>query len=264
MGLCLMSGMIDLSVGSTAGFASIIFGDAMKNWGWDFIPAVLLGVGVGAIVGAFNALVILKFKVTPFIATISSMFMVRGLATAWAKGFTIYPLPPGPLEVGYATPLGVSWAFVVFLAVCLIAWVVMAYTLAGLYIRATGSDIEVASWTEVPIYKVHTGVLMTVGMLAAVAGIFVSCMLNAGTSQAGTGWEFMAITSCAIGGVSLFGYEGSIFGLFCGCAVMQVLQNGIILLGVSAYLQVVLIGAVLLIAITLDVKRRTYLNLEKI
>ena len=89
-------------------------------------------------------------------------------------------------------------------------------------------------------------------------------MLNAGAPTVGTGWEFTAITACAIGGVSLFGYHGNMFGLFCGLAVIQVIQNGIVMIGVSPYLQSVFVGAILLIAMAVDVRRRTYLNLDRV
>jgi ribose transport system permease protein len=264
MGLCLISGIIDLSVGATAGFVTMWFSTSLTNWHWPVALAVITSLCIGAAFGLFNAFVILKLKVTPFIATISTMFIYRGMATAWTNGFQVYPLPEGMNEFGMLEPLGVNWAFVIFVILAVAAYIVLDHTVFGLEIRATGSDYEVAKVTEVRYILVHVMVLMCVGVLAAIAGMLLSMMLNAGIPTAGTGWEFMAITACAIGGVSLFGYEGSIFGIVCGLLVMQVLQNGIIMIGVNPYLQTSVIGLVLLLAITLDVKRRTYLNLESL
>lgn len=264
MALCLISGMIDLSVGGTAGLASVIFAKGMYTWGMAFVPAILLGLLTGVVVGMVNSFIILKLKVTPFIATISMMFVLRGLANWVSNGYSIYPLPEGPSTLGNATPLGVSWAFIAFLVILAVAAYVLSRTVFGLCMRATGSDREVARWTEVPVNTVNTVTFVTVATLAALSGIFLSCMLNSGVPTAGTGWELTAITACAIGGVSLFGYEGSMFGLFCGLALLQVLQNGILMIGVSPYLQVVVVGIVLLISMILDVRRRAYLNLEKL
>lgn len=190
--------------------------------------------------------------------------MVKGISLAWKKGFLIYPLPDGIADLGMLKPFGISIAFICLVAITIIAWFILEKTVFGLEIRATGSDYEVAKVTEVRYRLIHTSLLIGVGVLAAISGIFLSFVLNAGAPNVGEGWEFAAITACAIGGISLFGYEGSIPGIFLGLLVIQVLSNGIVMIGVSAFFQQVVLGAVLLTAIILDVKRRAYLNLEKI
>lgn len=264
MGLCLISGVMDLSVGATAAFSSVFLASALVYWSLPLWLALVLTVACGALIGLFNSVVILNLHVTPFIATIASMFMVKGLALAWNKGFVISPLPGNLVEVGMARPLGVSWPFWLMVALMVGAYIMLEHSVFGLEIKATGSDYEVAKVTEVRYILVHRVLLAVVGGLAALAGIFSSFMLNSGHPNVGTGWEFAAITACAIGGVSLYGYEGSIFGIFCGLLVVQVLQNGIVLAGVSPYLQTVVVGLVLLVAIALDVRRRRYLNLESL
>ena len=264
MALCLMSGIIDLSVGSTSALASVIFGTAIRDWGISIAPAVVLGLLAGAVVGIVNSFIILRLKITPFIATISMMFIVRGLANWVSNGYNIYPLSDQVLAIGGARPLGISWAFWAFVVCAIIAHLILQYSLLGLLIRAVGSDREVAICTEVDVDKINTITLMTISLLAAIAGIFISVMINAGSPTVGVGWEFTAITACAIGGVSLFGYHGTIFGLFCGLAVTQVVQNGIVMIGISPYFQSVVVGAILLVAMVVDVRRRTYLDLDKI
>jgi len=264
MALCLISGVIDLSVGSTAAFASVMFGRSLALWHFDFVTSILITLSIAVVIGLFNSFVILKMKVTPFIATISMMFVVRGLANFASNGYSIYPLSEQALTLGYAKPLGVSWAFVAFLIIITIAHIVMEYSLFGLLTRATGSDREVAICTEVDVDKVNAINLVAISLLAGIAGIFISFMLNAGAPTVGTGWEFTAITACAIGGVSLFGYHGNMFGLFCGLAVIQVIQNGIVMIGVSPHLQSVFVGGILLIAMAVDVRRRAYLNLDRV
>jgi len=264
MATCLMSGVLDLSVGSTSALASVVFGSAIRDWGFELLPAIGLGLLMGVLVGAINSFVILKLKITPFIATISMMFIVRGLANWVSNGYNIYPLSDQVLALGYARPLGVSWAFWAFVVLAILTHLVLQYSLFGLLIRAVGSDREVAMCTEVNVDRVNTITLVSVSVLAAVAGIFISFVINAGSPTVGSGWEFTAITACAIGGISLFGYHGSIFGLFCGLAVIQIMQNGIVMLGVSPYLQNVVVGAILIIAMMIDVRRRAYLDLDKI
>jgi ribose/xylose/arabinose/galactoside ABC-type transport system permease subunit len=116
----------------------------------------------------------------------------------------------------------------------------------------------------VNVDQINTFTLIAISILAAVSGIFISFVINAGSPTIGAGWEFTAITACAIGGVSLFGYHGSIFGLFCGLLVIQIIQNGIVMMGVSPYLQSVVVGAILLAAMFIDVRRRNYLDLDRI
>jgi len=262
MAFCLISGIIDLSVGSTAALSSVILGAAMKFYGLPLGAGIGLALVAGAVVGAVNSLVILKLKVTPFIATISMMFIVRGVANWVSNGYSIYPLPDTVLSIGQARPFGVSWAFIAFVVIAIVADLILRFSLTGFLFRAVGSDREVAECTEVDVDYINTLGLVGISMLAAIAGVFISFMTNAGSPTVGVGWEFTAITACAIGGVSLFGYHGSISGLFCGLAVIQVIQNGIVMMGVSPYLQGVVVGAILLAAMYADIKRRTYLDLE--
>ena len=262
MGLCLMSGVIDLSAGATAALASVLFSKAMVEWGISLPVAIVLALATGALVGLVNAFIIIKLKVTPFIATIASQFMIRGLALAWTRGFIVYPLPGRIGEIGMLRPFGVSVGFIVMLVIAAGAWYLLNHTVLGLEIKATGSDYEIAKITEVRYVLVHVFVLTLVGVLSAVAGVLLSFVLNGGTPNVGLGWEFTAITACAIGGVSLMGYEGSIEGIIFGLLVVYVLQNGVVVIGVSVFLQNVVIGFVLLVAVVLDVRRRRFLNLE--
>lgn len=264
MAFCLISGVIDLSVGSTAALSCVMFGRAMYFWNFSIGSAALLALGISLAIGLINSFVILKLRVTPFIATISMMFIARGLANYASNGYSIYPLPEPVLTIGYLKPLGVSVAFVVFLIVLTLGHVILTYTLFGLKTRATGSDREIAICTEVEVDRVNMVNLLMASGLAGVAGVLIACLMNAGSPTVGSGWEFAAITACAIGGVSLFGYYGNMFGLFCGLALVQAINNGIVLVGVNPYLQNVVVGLLLLAAMYLDVKRRTYLNLDKI
>jgi len=218
----------------------------------------------GAIVGIINSFIILKLKVNPFIATISMMFVIRSVSNWLSNGYSIYPLSDRVLSIGEAQPLGVSWAFWLFVGFAILAELILRFSLFGLLLRAVGSDREVAKCTEVNVNQVNTVGLIAISLLAVIAGIAISCMTNAGSPTVGSGWEFTAITACVIGGVSLFGYNGDMLGLFCGLAVIQVINNGIVMIGVNPYLQGVVIGAILLAAMAVEIKRRSWLDLETI
>ena len=264
MAICLISGVIDLSVGATAALSSVLFGLMLRDYGQSLLVAVLACIACGIVIGIVNAFVILKLKVNPFITTISTMFVIRSIASWASNGYSVYPLPDGILSIGEAKPLGVSWAFWIFIGFAILAELVLRFSLFGLLLRAVGSDREVARCTEVNVTQVNTVGLVVVSVLAVVAGIAISCMTNAGSPTVGSGWEFTAITACAIGGVSLFGYHGNMFGLFCGIAVIQVINNGIVMIGINPYLQGVVIGAILLTAMAVEIKRRSWLDLETI
>jgi ribose transport system permease protein len=262
MALCLISGVIDLSVGATVGLTSVIFAEVSTKYGLPLIPSAVIAIGVGLLVGYINGAIVTKLKITPFITTICSMYMIRGLASWISNGYTIYPLPKEFSIIGNAQPLGVSWAFIIMLILMVVGTIAINQTVWGLTVRAVGSDKESAACTEVNVGSVHRSVFVITGGLAGLAGVMVSMMLDSGVPSAGTGWELIIIAGCAIGGISLFGYEGSFFGLFCGLLTMQVIQNGIVVIGVSPYSQTVVIGGILLVAMILEVRRRRWLNLE--
>ena len=264
MALCLISGIIDLSVGSTAALSSVLFGYSLTRLDLSILPAIGIALFASVLIGIFNSFMILKLKIIPFIATISTMFIIRGIANFISSGYQIYPLPDGILAIGSARPFGVSWAFVVFVVIGIVAEIILQFSLLGWLFRAVGSDREIARCTEVNVNQINTIGLISISVLAAISGILISCMMNSGSPTVGSGWEFTAITACAIGGISLFGFHGSIFGLFCGMAVIQVVQNGIVMLGVSPYLQIVVVGLILLMAMYFDIKRRSYLDLDVI
>jgi ribose transport system permease protein len=148
--------------------------------------------------------------------------------------------------------------------VMIVVALVLYFSVWGLEVRAIGSDIESAYCTEVNVKKVRSSVFVVSGGLAALSGVLVSLILNTGNFTVGTGWELIAVAGCAIGGISLFGYEGSLFGLFCGLLTLQIIQNGIVVIGISPYCQQIIIGLILLAAMVMEVRRRQWFNLEKL
>jgi ribose transport system permease protein len=262
LALCLISGTIDISVGAMAGMASVVFSILIMN-GVPIWISTLSAIVIGILGGMVNALAIVKLKISPFITTISTLYVFRGIAYAVSKGFSIYPLPKEVGAFGSTFPMGLSWAFLIMMAVMAFGQLLLDRSIWGLRLRATGSDYEAAECTEVYPKQVQTSALIIVGGLAGLAGVLVTTILGAGQPTAGTGWELIAIAGCAIGGVSLFGYEGSMYGLFLGLLTLQVISNGIVTIGVPPYFQNIFIGIILIASMIFDVRRRYYMNIEQ-
>lgn len=265
MGVCLINGLIDLSVGATAGMAGVLMAHLIVELSWPWWLAIPAGLASGIAMGVLNWTLIVRLRITPFIATIGTMYLARGIATVVSNAYSIYPLPSWMGEIATASPLGLSVVFFAFVTLAVLMEVILKRTLWGLKIRATGSDREVAKCTEVDVDFSNLTVLILVGLLAAVAGVFLAGKLIAAQPTAGIGWELIAITACAIGGVSLFGYEGSMIGVFLGMLTMQVIVNGMIVIGLSPHLQQGVTGIILLLAMSLDMYRRDkMLIMEKV
>ena len=256
MALALCSGMIDISIGALIGLVScavawlIIYGHVNP----------ILACGVGLLIGLCSsscvAFAILRFKMSPFIATIAMSFVLNGLAFAISGGSSEYPLPGNLAAIGNLAPLGISIAFVVMLAAGIIASYFLHCTVWGLTVRATGSDREVARCTEVNPDAVNYVCFVVLGVLSALTGVLITLMINGGSPYVGVGTEFKAILACAIGGVSLFGYEGSVAGALLGVFLTQVISNGLIAAGMPPPFQNVVLGVLLIGLVALDVGRK--------
>ncbi len=260
IGFLLISGMIDISIGRIAGLSAIV-----TSWltvhGVGFELAFAAGCLTGGLVGYLNSQAVLRLRLSAFLATIASMFVCQGLAAYIANGFSIYPLPKVVGDFGTARPLGLSWAFFIFLGVALVLQWLLSGTVYGLQVKATGSDKEIAFMTEVPVRRIQISTFILCGMLAGLSGVLIMARIATGDSNIGGGYELNAITAAAIGGVSLFGYDGSMMGVIMGTLLIQVLQNGLIQIGISPYLQTAEVGLILLLAAYVDQRQRERLTL---
>jgi ribose transport system permease protein len=256
----LISGMIDISIGAIAGLAAIVTSYLIVKVSFPVIPSVLIGLATGVGAGYLNSRLVLALKVPAFLATIGTMYIFRGLCVFISGGYTIYPLPKEIEVIGAATPFGLSVAFLIFLLVAFIGELVLRSTVWGLCVQATGSDREVAFNLEVNVDKINISTYVLCGTLSAISGLMLMARLITGQPNIGLGWELNAITAAAIGGVSLFGYEGSILGASLGVIFIQIIQNGLITIGFSPYLQSVVVGSILVITAVIDVRRKARLR----
>lgn len=259
----LISGTFDLSTGSVAGMAAIIAATLIVKTGFPIFPSILLALLCGAAVGYANYILVFITNIPAFLATIGTMFLAKGIALFISEGWEIYPLPEIIGGFGRVRPLGISWHFWIFVSLIVISQLLLSLTVWGLEVKATGSNREFARLTEVNIHKVSISVYIICGTLSALAGLLLMARIATGKATIGMGWELQVITAVAIGGVSLFGYEGSFVGVFLGILAIQVIQNGLVVIGLSPYLNTIVVGIILLFTAVIDWRRRAGLMIEK-
>jgi ribose/xylose/arabinose/galactoside ABC-type transport system permease subunit len=259
MTFVILTAGIDLSVGSVVGLSGVLCADAFVH-GWGAWAAVGVGLGVGVTVGAFNALIITRVRVPPFIVTLAMMLVVRGAAFKYTDAHTISGLPSSFAAFSQSTPLALGGfrfplpiaLVAVMAAVFAIAWLLLTRTPFGRHVYATGGNRDAAWLSGVRVDRVLLKVYVLCGLGAGLAGVLVASRLNAGYPLAGEQYELDAVAAVVVGGTSLFGGRGSIWGTLGGAFFIGILNNGLNLYNVSPYDQMIVKGAVLLAAASLD------------
>jgi len=257
--ILLVAGEFDLSVGSVAGVSAVTSAQLMTSFALPVPLAIMGGIGIGAFIGLINGIVVVKFKIPAFIQTLGMLFVGQGLIQLVTGGYPVYPLPSGVSDFGmHSFIFGLGWSFAFFVVVAIIADFVLRRTVLGRNLYATGGNPEVARLVGIntAIYKI--GAFMTVGTLAAVAGMFVMADLQSGTTSIGSGWELVVIAGVVVGGVSLFGGVGTVAGGVIGILMLKVVQSGLVVIGVNSNWQQVAVGVIMVAAVGLDILRRRY------
>lgn len=257
----LMAG-IDLSVGSVLALCGAITAGLFKMGielpsqnlyiGFTLLGASLAGVLTGALLGFFNGFVITRFKVPSFVATLAMLTVARGLTMLWTKGFPISGLGEQFAYMGTGWFLGVPVPVWISAAVVALAVFLSDKTKLGRYIYAIGGNENASLLSGININKVKIIVYTIAGGLAAVGGLMVTSRLDSAQPNAGTGYELDSIAAVVIGGTSLSGGKGSIWGTVLGAIIIGVLNNGLVLLNVSPFWQQVVKGFVILLAVIID------------
>ncbi len=253
--LVIFSGGIDLSVGSLLAAAGAVAACALQAGGGPFI-AIAAGLATGAAAGAVNGLVVARLHLPPFIATLGTMGIARGLTYVALGGAPRYGFPEPFLALAQSRIAGLPAAVWIMLALFVALHVLATRTTFGRNVFALGGNEEAARLAGVPVTTVKTAVYMVSGACAAVAGLLLAARLDSAEPQAGDGYELDAIAAAVLGGASLAGGEGTIGGTLIGALLMGVVRNGLNLLNVSAYWQKAAIGSIILGAVLLDVSRR--------
>lgn len=259
MTFVILTGGIDLSVGSILAISGAVAA-AMISHGNNVFVAVIGALAIGAALGAFNGLIISKGKIQPFIATLGVMTLVRGYTLVFTDG---RPISAGSAEasaafsnIGAGYFLGIPLPIYIMIFVFGLAYYILRQTRTGRYVYSLGCNEEATIYSGINTDRIKILVYTISGFLAALAGIIITARLSSAQPQAGTGYELDAIAAVVLGGTSLAGGVGGIFGTVIGALIIGVLNNSLNLMDVSSYYQLLLKGLVILVAVFLDRKQK--------
>ncbi len=259
MTMIIIGGGIDLSVGSILAMGGLLGSMAMEK-GVPIIPAVFVGILTGLVCGFLNGLMTTQLRINPFIVTLGTLGIYRGVALMISNGLPVHNLPPAFSYLGEGTLLGIPFVWFLLVVCAVIVHIVLERTKHGRYVFAIGSNPEAALYAGIPT-SFHTMTVYTIGgALTGLAGMIEASRLMTGQPTAGQGYELQAIAAVRIGGGSLRGGEGTVVGTLVGAFIMGLLANGSDLLGISPYLQQAIIGAVIIAAVAVDELRKRKLG----
>jgi ribose transport system permease protein len=250
----ILSAGIDLSVGSVLALTGAVM--AMQTGQNGVLVGILVGLLAGAVLGALNGLFVTRARVAPFIATLAMLAIARGLTYIYTQGSPIRVDQPAFNVFGQGTVGAVPVPVVIMLAVFVVCLVVLTQTRFGRYVFAIGSNPEVTRLAGVPIDRYVVAVYAISGLLAALGGLILTGRLAAADPNAATGYELDVIAAVVIGGTSLFGGRGGVFGTLIGALIIAVVGNGMVLLNVNPFWTQAVKGAIILIAVLPDSLRR--------
>lgn len=259
MTFVILTGGIDLSVGSILGFSGAIAAGLLAG-GVNIFFAILAALIIGAVAGMFNGIIITKGKVQPFIATLAMMILLRGATLVYTSGRPI-PVPAAttsPIfrKIGAGYIAGIPIPIFIMAIIFLICYVVLTQSKFGRHLYAVGGNEKAAKLSGINTDRIKVLAYTISGMLASIAGLIVTSRLSSAQPTAGDGYELDAIAAVVLGGTSLVGGQGSILGTIIGALIIGILNNALNLLDVQSYYQMIAKAVVILVAVLLDKKEK--------
>ena len=248
---------IDLSVGTVMTLAAVMTGVFITNLGFPIPVGIIGGLLTGALAGLTNGVVIAEMKIPPFVATLGMLYIAKGLSLVISGLKPIY-FTNTPLftKIAMGDLFGVPSAVLIFFAAALVAHLILTKTVLGRYTFALGSNEEATRLSGVNVDKWKMAVYMLAGCFSGLAGVMIAARLNSAQPALGAGYELEAIAAVVIGGTSLSGGEGNIMGTVIGAFVISVLTNGLRILSIPQEWQIVVTGAIVILAVYADILRR--------
>ena len=263
MSFVIFSDGIDLSVGSVMALTCTIVGDLVVNKGYNVFFGLLIGLIVGALCGCITGLLITKIKMPAFIVTMGAMLVWRGVALEWVNGAGLYGVPEalGALGSKYfgdpsLSQFAMPYAVVMLILLYAAAWFVLRKTQFGTHVYAIGDNEKAAKLSGIKVDRTRILVYTISGIMCALAAVVVMGRMNGSTPIVGQSYELEAIAGVAIGGAAMSGGSGTIWGTLIGVLMVQVIRNGMNMLGLSPYYQQIIIGAIIIFAVGIDCFRR--------
>jgi ribose transport system permease protein len=256
-------GCIDLSVGSTVGLAGVIVAGFL-NRGYGIPVSILLGLLVGLAVGLFNGLIVSRIGIDSFIVTLGSMSIAHGFIFGYTKGYPIYEnIPKSFLFLGRGRLFGVTFPIFLAILIFILAQALLSWFKFGVHIYATGGNMESTRLAGIKVDNVRLVGFIIGGVLAAFTGVIMASRLGSGQPNAGDNFLFESIGAVVLGGTSLQGGKGSIYGTLIGVLVIGVIFNGLTMLNVSFYYQEVIKGLIIVAAVTYNYLSIRHIKLAK-
>ena len=251
MTLVIISGGIDLSVGPTAALAAVVSATLMVN-GVPISVCILVALGIGMACGLFNGILIAVAGLQPFIVTLGALSLYRALALIYTEGSPVFGIPAEFRVLANGELGGIPNAVIIVAVLALVAWILLNKSPLGEYILAVGGNQDAARVAGVPVVRTKIYTYMISGALASIAALILVGRLGAAEPTLGNLWELDAIAAAAIGGASLMGGKGSIVGTLLGAVILGSLRNGLTLMNVQAFYQLLATGIIIIVAMLID------------
>ena len=268
----ILAGGIDLSVGSIMAISGMVAGSLITTSSMQAgliagaLPpdsflhsigiAIFAGLATGVVLGGVNGFLVARLRLPPFVTTLGMLSMARGMTLIYSDGRPVSDLPDRFVWIGAGGMWGVPTPVVIVAGVLLVAWVVLRFTPFGRYVYAVGGSERAAKTSGVSTRLVMAMTYVISGALAGLAGLLLTARTTAALPQAGAGYELDAIAAVVIGGTSLSGGRGTLFGTLVGALIIATINNGMDLMGVSSYYQQLLKGAIIVMAVAVDRLRK--------
>jgi ribose transport system permease protein len=256
MTFVILTGGIDLSVGSTVALTSVLTGYLLVALKLPLVVGILVALAVGLGVGSLNGFLVVKTHVHSFVITLGMLGIARGVALGFSGGNTTSGFGPAFLAIGQGSLFGLPVPFLIVIVLAIVAHVVLSRTSIGRHVYFVGSNTEAAVLSAIKVNWILLTVFAVSGVLAALESIIETSYLATAQPSAGVGYELSAIGAVVIGGASLFGGVGTILGTMLGATLLGLIANGLVQLGVSSYWQQAATGTVIIIAVALNTYRQ--------
>ena len=248
----IITGGIDLSLGSIVAVTGVTAAMLAHPDSYPVLIPIVMGLLAGLLMGAFNGFIITKSKIAPFIVTLGTMTIGRGLALILSDGRPVSNLSDSFNYLGSGTVLGIPILILIFILVFAVCSIILSKTVLGRYIYAIGGNEQAARASGINIDRVKLSVYSISGLLAGLAGILLASRITTGQPNAGAGFELDAIAAVVIGGTSTAGGRGTMVGTLIGVLLIGVINNGLDLLNVTSYYQQIVMGIIIIGAVVLD------------
>ncbi len=250
---CVMiTGGIDITVGSMLSIINVVTATFMVKLGVDPVPACLIAVALGSLLGLMNGFIITKLDIPPFIETLAMMTTIRGVSFIISKGLPIYGFPDSFSFLAQGYVAGIPFPVIIMALVFTAGAFFLNRTYVGRQLFAIGGNEEAARLSGIPVRRLKILVYMVSGTLASLAGLILLSRISSGQPNTGSGFEMDVITAIVLGGVSMSGGQGSILGVLTGVVIIGLLSSGMVIIGMSEYYQWVVKGLVLIAAVAID------------